>query len=91
MISTQAACCLISSKPGVANGTTLAGRLAQPVKCAHCEAEYRIEYALSDSERIANYDALLRAAALEKVNQDHPSDNSGLRHRTMISIYGISN
>jgi hypothetical protein len=91
MITTQAACCLISSKPGVSHGTTFAGRLAQPIKCAHCDAEYRIEYVPSDRRRIENYDDRLRATAQEKVNHDHPwPENSIIGHTLIISIYGIS-
>ncbi len=91
MITTQAACCLISSKPGVSDGTTLTGRLSQPVKCAHCDAQYRIEFVPGDAARISDYEDRLRATAQQKVNQDHRADMPSTRHTSIIGIDGISN
>ena len=89
MITTQAACCLISTKPGVAHGTNFAGRFSEPVKCAHCEAEYRLEFAGGEIDRVADYEARLRTEAQRKVNADHPSDaNSVVGHAPIISVLG---
>jgi hypothetical protein len=91
MITTQAACCLISTKPGVAHGTNLTGRFSEPVKCAYCDAEYRIEYVPSELGRIENYEGRLKAEAQQMVNQSHPSAaDSIVGHPPIISILGIS-
>jgi hypothetical protein len=85
MITTQAACCLISSKPGVANGTTLDGRLSQTVKCGHCEERYAVQYQSGDIGRIVNYEGKLIATAQQKVDESH----SSLGHPPIISIWGV--
>jgi len=89
MITTQAACCLISTKPGVANGTNYTGRFSEPVKCAYCDAEYRLEYAGGEIHRMANYESRLRAEAQRKVNADHPEAGSIVPHSPIISVLGF--
>lgn len=90
MITTQAACCLISAKPGVAHGTTFTGRFSKPVKCAHCDAEYRLEYAGGEIERIENYESRLRARAQRMVNADHSSNARSTEvHTPIISVLGL--
>jgi hypothetical protein len=89
--TTHAACCLVSTKPGVANVTNFTGRFDQTVKCAHCSAEYRIDYTPSELGRIENYESRLRAEAQQKVNADHPFGAAlFVGHRPHISIYGLS-
>jgi hypothetical protein len=85
MITTQAACCLISSQPGVANTTSLHGHLSQRVKCADCDAEYSVEYEPSEAGRIENYEQRLLANAQRKVNESH----SSIGHPPIISIWGF--
>jgi len=90
MITTNAACCLISTKPGVANGTNFTGRFSEPVKCEYCDAQYRLEYAGGEIYRIANYESRLRVEAQKMVNADHPSDpNSIIGHTPIIGVMGL--
>ncbi len=84
MITTQAACCLISSKPGVCSSTTLGVRMSETVKCAHCAERYEVEYQSGEAERIPDYEEKLTVAQ-QKVNDSH----SALRHPAIISIWGI--
>jgi len=85
MITTQAACCLISSKPGVAHGTTLDARLSETVKCAHCDEKYAVQYQSGDAGRVDDYEGKLLATAQHEVNESH----SSLGHPPIISIWGI--
>jgi len=85
MITTQAACCLISSKPGVAHGTNLDGRLSQTVKCAHCDEKYAVQYQSGDAGRVVDYEEKLLAVAQQKVDESH----SSIGHPPIISIWGI--
>jgi hypothetical protein len=86
MIPTQAACCLISSKPGVANTVAgLYGRLDERVKGPECDAEYSVDYEPSELGRIENYADKLLATAQQKVNESH----SSIGHPPIISIFGI--
>jgi hypothetical protein len=84
MITTQAACCLISSKPGVAHSTTLGARLSQTVRCAECEAEYAVDYEPSDMGRTMDFERQLLSVAQQKVNASHQHG-----HDPIISIFGI--
>jgi hypothetical protein len=90
MITTNAACCLISTKPGAAHGTNYTGRFSEPVKCAHCDAEYRLEYAGGEIERIGNYESRLRAEAQRRVNADHLTNGvSIVGHTPIMSVMGL--
>ena len=90
MITTEAACCLISTKPGVAHGTNFTGRFSEPVKCAYCNAEYCLEYSGGEIGRIDNYESRLRAVAQWRINADHPSDaDSIIGHTPIISVLGF--
>ena len=68
----QAVCCAVSNQPGVANGTTLNGRLPETVKCAECGKEYVVEYNATDMNRIIDFANKLVVAARHAVNQSHP-------------------
>jgi hypothetical protein len=85
MITTMAACCQISSKPGVADGTNLDGRLSQTVKCAHCDEKYAVQYQSGDAGRVVDYEGKLLAVAQQKVDESH----SSIGHPPIISIWGI--
>jgi hypothetical protein len=92
MITTSAACGLILVQPGAANTTSFSGgtgRFSEPVKCAHCDAEYRLEYALGEIDRIQNYESRLRAEAQKKVNADHPPDPNPIGHTRIIGVLGL--
>jgi hypothetical protein len=90
MITTNAACCLISTKPGVAHSTSYTGRFLEPVKCAHCDAEYRLEYAGGEIERIGNYESRLRAEGQRRVNDDHLTNGvSIVGHTPIMSVMGL--
>lgn len=84
MIPTQAACCLISSKPGVAHVTNLGARLSHSVKCASCDAEYSVDCEPSEFGRIKDYEEKLLMTAQQKVNESHAQG-----HPPIISIWGI--
>src|ERR1700733_8258748 len=87
MVTTQAACCLISTKPGVGHPTNYTERFSEPVKCAHCDAEYRLEYAGGEIKRIGNYESRLRAETQRKVNADHLTNAvSIVGHTPIISV-----
>jgi hypothetical protein len=77
MDAIQAVCGLISTTPGVANTTNLAGHLPQPIKCAHCDAEYHIDYTPNDLTRVRNYEPRLRAAAQRLIDANHPKSARG--------------
>lgn len=78
MIPTQAACCLISLQPGVANTVSgLHEHLPQRVKCAQCDAEYSVDYEPNEVGRVENYAGKLLATAQQKVNESQRL--SGLR------------
>ncbi|MGA2730833.1 MAG: hypothetical protein ABSE96_23730 [Terracidiphilus sp.] len=90
MITTNAACCLISTKPGAAHNTNYTGRFSEPVKCAHCDAEYRLEYAGGEIERIGDYESRLRAEAQRRVNADHLTNGvSTVGHTPIMSVLGL--
>ena len=90
MITTEASCCLISTKPGVAHGTNFSRRFSGPVKCTHCDAEYHLEYSGGEIERIDSYESRLRAEAQRRVNADHPSDaETIIGHTPIISVLGF--
>lgn len=93
MITTQAACCLICAKPGVANTVSFAGltaRFSEPVKCACCDAEYHLECASGEIERIDNYESRLRAEAQHRINGDHLSNANAIGgHEPIISVMGF--
>jgi hypothetical protein len=91
MIATEAACCLISTKRGVAHLTNYTGRFSEPVKCAHCDAEYRLDYADGEIERIDNYENRLRAEAQKRVDTDHFTNAvSSVGHTPIISVMGLN-
>jgi hypothetical protein len=85
MITTLAACCLISSKPGVGNTAGLHGYLSQRIKCDDCDVEYSVEYEPSELERIENYEEKLLSTGQQKVNESH----SSIGHPPIISIWAI--
>jgi hypothetical protein len=85
MIVIQAACCLISSKPGVAHSTTLREKLERKIRCAYCDAEYRIEYNPVDRP-IESYENLLIVAAQKRVDHDHPPEASFMGHTPILGI-----
>lgn len=90
MITTEAACCLVSSKPGVAHTTNLMGRFAGLVECRHCDAEYRMEFASNEEARIDRYESRLRTAAQKMINADHIANaQSIVGHTPIISVLGI--
>ena len=90
MIATEAACCLISQKTGVGRLTNYTGRFSEPVKCVHCEAEYRLEYAGDEIKRIGNYESKLRDEAQRKIDADHLTNGvSIVGHTPIISVMGV--
>ena len=67
------------------------GRFSETVKCAYCDAKYRLEYAGGEIERIDNYESRLRAEAQRRVNADHPSQaNFIIGHTPIIGVFGLN-
>lgn len=90
MVTTEAACCLISQKTGVGHLTTYTGRFLEPVKCAHCDAEYRLEYAGGETKRIDNYESRLRDKVQRRVDADHLTNGVSLvGHTPILSVMGL--
>ncbi len=86
MIPTQAACCLISSQPGVVNSVAgLHTHLDQRVKCIECDAEYSVDYDPNEIGRVENYADKLLAVARQRINESH----SPIGHPPIISVWGI--
>jgi len=86
MSKTTATCCLISAHVG----TNLA-RFPTPIKCAHCNEQYSIEYSPAEAAGIPNYERKVRDAAQIKINTDHPplSVIEQRSHTTCIQIERI--
>jgi hypothetical protein len=88
MIPIKAACCLISS--GVHNSTDLRGHIDHTVKCAYCEAEYRIEYNPPDCVGVANFENVLIAAAQLRIDHNHAEQFLLDGHSPIISLETIT-
>ncbi len=86
---TTAACCLISSNPGTANSTTLTARFSVPVKCAYCEAEYRLEYEGGQKVWVIDFEGKLRAEAQRRINSDHYVPRPLLTHTAIINLHNV--
>lgn len=67
MAKTQSICCLSSEHAS----TTLA-RFPIPIKCAHCDEQYFIDYPSGEAGSTASYERKVRDAAQIKINSDHP-------------------
>src|SRR5580698_9419668 len=90
MIATEAACCLISTKLGVAHLTNYTECFSEPVKCAHCNAEYRLQYAVGEIKRIGDFESRLRAEAQRRVDADHLTNAvSSVGHTPILSVMGL--
>ncbi len=90
MINTSAACCLISTQPGVTHSSSFSSRLSAPVKCAHCNVEYRLEFAHGESYRIPEFESRFRRTAQRMINADHSSGGiSPAGHSPIISVNGV--
>jgi hypothetical protein len=84
----QAACGLISSKPGVANTTNLTGHLPETVKCTICGAEYHVDYNPNDLARVQEYEPKLRDEAQRLINADHGRSRVG--HTGFIHVHRLN-
>jgi len=86
MAKTKSICCLISK-----HASTTWARFPTPIKCAHCDEQYFIDYPSGEAGNTASYERKVRDAAQIKINSDHPQCSviEQLSHSKYIEIERI--